>query len=236
MKILAIIPARKGSKEIKKKNHLKINRKSLVEISILEAEKSKLLDRIIFSSDDLNLIKKVKRKKFKKVEIPFVRPTRFSHDRASSYSVLEHANNWLINNENWKADIIVLLQPTTPFRTVKIIDDVISLLLKNKYADAAITITEPDYPPHWMYVKKGSRLVPLISNGKNYVRRQDTPKVYKPAGLVYAFRTKFFKKQRKISIPTSKTLGYYIDQDISLNIDNYNQYLLSKLKLKKNFK
>ena len=56
-------------------------------------------------------------------------------------------------NENWETDIVVLLQPTTPFRTGNLIDDVIKLMIKSK-ADASMTITDVDYPPHWMMYKK----------------------------------------------------------------------------------
>ncbi len=231
MKVLAIIPARKGSKGIQKKNHLLLNRKSLVEISIKVALKSKLINRLIFSSDDKILIDKIKKKKLKKLEIPFVRPKKFSMDNSSSYSVLKHSYYWLKNNENWDADIIVLLQPTTPFRTAKMIDDVIRLLIKNKNKDAAMTITDVDYPPHWMIKSDNSRLKPLIKGGNKYIRRQDTPKVYKPAGLVYALRTNFLLKMKGI-LPSKNTLGYYIKSYLSTNIDNYDQYLLSKIKFK----
>ncbi len=235
MKILAVIPARKGSKGIKRKNHLKINRKSLVEISIIEAEKSKMIDRLIFSSDDEELINKIKKKKFRKVEVPFLRPKKLATDKASSYSVLKHAYLWLKNKEKWNADILILLQPTTPFRTSKIIDKAIRLLIKNKKSDALMTITDADYPPYWMFKKRKTRLFPILK-GHKFSRRQDAPKVFKPAGLVYALRTKYFLKYGKIDIQSKKTLGYYVKPDFSLNIDNYNQYLLSKIKyMKKKF-
>ena len=142
MKVLAVIPARRDSKGIKKKNHRKLNGKTLVEIAIKEAQKSKFINRLIFSSNDKDLIRKIKKNNFKKIEIPFVRPENISNDKASSYSVLKHTYFWLKKNENWSADIIVLLQPTTPFRTKKIIDNVIRMLIKNKKSDAVITITD----------------------------------------------------------------------------------------------
>lgn len=236
MKILAVIPARKGSKEIKNKNHLKLNGKSLVEIAIQEAQKSKIINRLIFSSNDKSLIRKIKKRNFKKVEIPFVRPENISNDKASSYSVIKHAYYWLEKNDNWKADIIVLLQPTTPFRTKKIIDNSIKLLMNNKKSDAVITITDVDYPPYWMFKRNKKKLTPLIHDFNKFTRRQDTPKTFKPAGLVYALRTNFLINELKGILPNKKTLGYYVNPKFCINIDNYDQYLLSKIKTKKKFK
>lgn len=236
MKVLAVIPARKDSKGIKNKNHLKLNGKSLVEIAIQEAQKSKIINRLIFSSNDKNLISKIKKRNFKKVEIPFVRPENISNDKASSYSVLKHAYYWLKKNNNWKADIVVLLQPTTPFRTKKIIDDSIKLLIKNKKSDAVITITDVEYPPYWMFKKDKKKLIPLIHGSNKFTRRQDTPKALKPAGLVYALRTNFLMNKLKGILPNKKTLGYYVNPNFCINIDNYDQYLLSKIKIKKKYK
>ena len=81
-------------------------------------------------------------------------------------------------NEN--ADILILLQPTTPFRTSKIIDKAIRLLIKNKKSDALMTITDADYPPYWMFKKRKTRLFPILK-GHKFSRRQDAPKVFKPA-------------------------------------------------------
>ena len=88
--ILAVIPARGGSKGIKYKNLLKLNKRSLIEIAIKEAKKSKYITKIIFSSDSNKIIKEAK--KFTKVE--FIRPKRYSTDKASSYDVAKHALKW----------------------------------------------------------------------------------------------------------------------------------------------
>jgi len=232
MKILAVIPARIGSKGIKNKNRLKLCNKSLVEIAIEVAQKSKLITKLVFSSDDLTLIKKVK-KKYKNVNVPFIRPKNLAGDKSSTYSVLKHAYKWFKNKEKWSADIIVLLQPTTPFRSSKIIDNVIGLLIKNKQADAAMTITDVEYPPHWMFLKKKKKLVPILKNGTKFIRRKDTPKVFKPAGLVYALKSNFLQTISGI-LPNKKTIGYYVDPNLCTNIDYYDQYLLSKIKIIKN--
>ena len=230
MNILGVVLARKGSKGIKKKNHLKLNGKNLVENALLEAKKSKKLNKLIFSTDDLFLQNQMLKKGF---QSPFIRPKNISNDKASSFSVLKHCVTWLKKNQNWNTDIVVLLQPTTPFRTRYIIDAVINLLINSK-ADAAMTVTDVDYPPHWMITKtKGKNLKSLIRNGNKFTRRQDTPKVFKPAGMVYALKKNFLFKIKGV-LPQGKTLGYYIDPEIAINIDNYDHYLLSKIKAQNN--
>lgn len=225
MNILGVVLARKGSKGIKNKNRLKLKGKNLVELSMLEARNSKKINKLILSTDDRFLRNKLKKLDF---DVPFLRPKKFSSDKASSFSVLRHATNWLRINKNWEADIVVLLQPTTPFRTSDIIDRVINKLISSK-ADAALTITDADYPPHWMFYKKKDKLKLILKNGNKFTRRQDTPKIYKPSGMVYALKTKFLKKIKGL-LPQGKTVGVYVDPDISVNIDNFNQYLLAKIK------
>ena len=93
-----------------------------------------------------------------------------------------------------------------PFRTSKHIDAVIDLLLKSK-SNAALTITDIDYPPHWMFYQKKKKLKCIIKNGNKFTRRQDTPKCFKPAGMVYAFKEIFLFKIKGV-LPQKILLGY----------------------------
>ena len=228
MRVLAIIPARKGSKGIKNKNHLKLNGRSLINIAIKNAKKSKRISKLIFSTDD-----KILRSEAIKLGVssPFLRPKNLASDKASSFSVLKHSIEWLKKNEKWETDIVVLLQPTTPFRTGNLIDKVIKLMIDTK-ADASLTITDADYPPHWMMYKKGNKLKNIIKNGNKFTRRQDTPKAYKPAGMVYVIKKKLLYKATGI-LPQGKTVGFYVNPEIATNIDNFDHYLLAKIKSKK---
>lgn len=227
MNILGVILARKGSKGIKNKNHLKLNGKSLINIAIKNAKNSKKITKLIFSTDD----KKLRNEAIKLgINSPFLRPKKLANDKASSFSVLKHSIEWLKKNENWETDIVVLLQPTTPFRTGNLIDDVIKLMIKSK-ADASMTITDVDYPPHWMMYKKNDRLENIIKNGNKFTRRQDTPKIFKPAGMVYALKKELLYKSKGI-LPQGKTVGFYVKPEIATNIDNFDHYLLAKIKSK----
>ncbi len=227
--ILAIIPARGGSKGIPYKNLLRLNNRSLIEIAISEAKKSKLITNIIFSSDNKKIIKEAK----KFINVDFVRPKKYASDKSSSYDVARHALNWFEKkNKPKKIDIVVILSPTTPFRNVNDIDNAIKKLIRNKSCNSVIGITEVDYPPFWMLKKdKNSKLSWLIKEKKKFSTRQEYPTIYQPNGMVYAIRSETLKKLKGI-LPQSDTLGLYIEESRSINIDKLSQYEYSKFILK----
>jgi len=230
LNILGIIPARGGSKEIPRKNLIKIGEKTLIELAVNSANESKLLTRTILSSDDSEIIDEGKRCG---CEVPFVRPLELSTDTSSTFDVIQHALDWLIKNESWKADILVILQPTTPFRRGHHIDSVIEILLENN-SDAAITIREPDYSPYWMMkIDKDNKLSSIIEGGNRYKRRQDTPKVYQPAGMVYAFKKELLNEINSL-FPFKDTRGFIVPKEESINIDSYLDYELAKTLSEKN--
>ena len=226
-KILGVIPARGNSRGIKNKNLLKINGKSLIEIAIENAKKSKKITKIIFSSDSNKLINEAK----KKIKVEFKRPKKISTHKSSTYDVLKHATKWMEKKYKWKADIIVALPPTTPFRNYKHIDRTLELLIKKK-AKSAITITEPSYSPYWMFKKEKGNYKFLISSGKNIQRRQDAPKTYQPAGMVYALRRNFLLNMKGI-LPQNNTAGLFVKKEEAINIDTELDYKIAKRSAKK---
>tara|TARA_B100000780_G_C20979551_1_gene391338 strand:- start:16 stop:723 length:708 start_codon:yes stop_codon:yes gene_type:complete len=228
--ILGVILARGNSKGIKKKNLLKLNGRTLIDIAIDNALKSKRLNKIVFSSEDDSLINIAK----KKIKVHFKRPKNLSTDTSSSYSVIKHAIKWLEKNDSWNSEIVVILSPTTPFRTAKHIDAVLDLMTKKNY-DAAMTITDPDYPPYWMFKKENNRYKFILPKGKNITRRQDAPKVYQPAGMVYAMKTNFLNKLKGI-LPQGKTGGYFVKREVAMNIDTLTQFETAKFLAKKYLK
>ena len=167
----------------------------------------------------------------KKIQIQFKRPREFAKDSSSTYDAVKHAVNWLKNNENWKTDIVVILPPTSPFRRASHIDKVVNLLIRSK-SDAAMTITDPSYPPHWMFKKIGKNYKFVLPEGKKIQRRQDAPKVYQPAGMVYAIKSEFLFKMKGI-LPQGKTVGLFIEKDVAINIDKPLDYTLAKILLEK---
>ena len=111
------------------------------------------------------------------ISAPFNRPKKLSDDKATSFRCIKTCNYLARKKSNWKTDIVVLLQPTTPFRTGKLIDKVIKKLI-NENSDAALTITDSDYPAYWMLKKeKNAQNNFLFKKGYKFTRRHDTQNV-----------------------------------------------------------
>ena len=128
-KYLALIVARKNSKGLKNKNIIKINSKPCIEWTFIEAEKSKLVDKILLSTDSEKIITLAKKYK---ILIPFIRPDHLAGDDTSILEVIKHALRWVKKNTYEKFDHIILLQPTSPLRKAKHIDEAIIHFSKNK--------------------------------------------------------------------------------------------------------
>jgi CMP-N-acetylneuraminic acid synthetase len=127
LKILAIIPARSGSKGIPNKNIKKLSGRPLIYYTIKAALNSKLIDRIIVSSDSEKILKISEKLG---AEIPFKRPKNISEDKSLAIEVIQHALNWLEKNEKYFPDAIIYLQPTSPLRTKKHINEAINIFFK----------------------------------------------------------------------------------------------------------
>jgi len=221
--ILGVIPARAGSKGLPRKNFLPLGGKSLLEIAIGSAGESKMLSRFIVSTEDDEL---------RRIAVdagaaaPFIRPAELATDEASTWDVMRHAVDWLAEHENWQTDVLVILQPTVPFRRGAHIDATIKRLLESD-APAAITVREVDYPPHWMLEEgEGGKLERLVDDGKTYSRRQDTPPAFQPSGAVYAIRREILDNDPPL--PNPGMLGVRMAFEDSINIDQEWQYHLAR--------
>lgn len=151
LKVLAVIPARKGS-SLKNKNIKSYKGKPLIFHTIITALSSKLINKIVISTDSTKY-KKLCIEKFKnKIEIPFIRPSSISGKFSRDYDWIKHCLLFLKNEESYIPDVIVHLRPTTPNRDVKIIDKAIIFFLKNyKKATALRSASEFGQPPEKMF-------------------------------------------------------------------------------------
>ena len=179
-KVLAIIPARGGSKRLPRKNILDLNGKPLIAWTIEAALKSKYIDKTIVSTDDKE-IADISTKYG--AEVPFIRPAHLSTDTASSIDVVFHAVEFLKKN-NEQYDIVILLQPTSPLRTTKDINKALEML--NNKTKAVISVCETDHSPLW------SNTLPEDHSMKDFIRpemrnmrSQDLPKYYRLNGALF---------------------------------------------------
>ena len=226
--ILGVTLARGGSKGIKNKNLSKINGKPLIYFTIKEAIKSKKITHYIVSTDS-NKIKSVAKKY--KAETPFTRPKKFSGDKSSSASAIKHA---LIKCEKIykkKFDYVIELMATNPLKSVTDIDNVIKILLKNK-ADSVIAVNQL-FDHHPARIKKiiNGKLIDFAIKEKLESRRQDLkPNAYIRSGSIYAMSRKYVMQEKRYF--SGKSLAYILPIKRTINIDDENDLLIAKKKLR----
>lgn len=226
-KILAIIPARGGSKGIPKKNIKFLLGKPLINYTIESAQKSRYLDKIVVSTEDREIHQVVEIAGIQVIK----RPKELSEDDSSTYSVIEHAINFLQENENYKPDIVLLLQPTSPLRSSKDIDSAIELFLKNK-CESVVGVCEFGHPVHTSFQIQNNYLKPIF--GKKYLgkRRQDLPIFYVPNGAIFISTPKNLFKYK--SFYCKKVLPYIMPIEKSIDIDNDINFKLAELLIQEN--
>lgn len=208
--ILAIIPARGGSKAVPRKNLREIAGKPLIAWAIEEGRKSQYIDRLILSSEDAEIIHIAQSWG---CEVPFVRPAELARDETPGIEPVLHALSALPE----RYDYVVLLQPTSPLRLAEDIDGCVETCLRHQ-APTCVTVTEVDHSPFWMYRLDPSRhLAPLIDQKNIPDRRQDSPKVYILNGAVYVAHTAWLQQHR--TFLTAETVAHIMPRERSLDVD-----------------
>lgn len=216
-KILAIIPARGGSKGVPRKNIRELNGKPLIAWTIEVAKKSRFIDRCIVSTED-NEIAAVAKKWGG--DVPFMRPAELAQDGTPGIEPVLHAIELLP-----EYDIIVLLQATSPLRRVEDIDGCIEKCLSEN-AESCVSVTEAETSPYWMYTLQDKDLMkPLLSIEKEQsYQRQKLPKVYQLNGAVYVCNRSFLIKEKDFI--GENTLGCVMPSERSYDIDTMEDFKL----------
>ena len=187
--ILAIIPARGGSKSIPRKNIRSFAGHPLIAYSIAAGLASDTVSRVLVSTDDEE-IAGISRQYG--AEAPFIRPAELAQDDTPDLPVFQHALNWLVENEGYQPDIVVQLRPTSPFRRVWHIDQAVLRLIERPEADAIRSVCVPFQNPYKMWqIEPDGFMAPLINSGFKEpfnLPRQVLPEVYWQTGYVDAAR------------------------------------------------
>ena len=217
--VLAIIPARGGSKAIKGKNLIKFKNKPLVCHSIELAKESKFINKIIVSSDSAEIIKISK--KFG-AEVPFIRPKELATDDANDYVVFRHCLEWLKENEGYNPNLIVHLRPTYPLRDPNFVDNVILQAFENQNFDSMRSVCEPFQNPYKMWTLEDEKLSPLMldqqSKEKYNLPRQKLKKVFWQNGCLDIIKPQTILKLNSIS--GNKILPIFMNSDAIFDIDD----------------
>ncbi|KGM97335.1 acylneuraminate cytidylyltransferase family protein [Clostridium botulinum] len=226
-KILAIIPARGGSKGIHHKNIMKICNKPLIAYSIEAANESKYIDYTLVSTDD-EAIKNVSLEYG--AEVPFLRPKEISDDKAKSIDVVLHAIDYL-KKYNKEFDYAVLLQPTSPLRTIEDIDKGIENII-NSNNDSLISICECDENPVLMRTIENNKLNTIFEFKGDNLRRQELPKFYIFNGALYINKVDMLVNEK--AFVNEDTMPFIMDRYKSIDIDNMLDAKIVELILKEN--
>jgi CMP-N,N'-diacetyllegionaminic acid synthase len=227
MKILAIIPARGGSKGVPRKNIKLLNGTPLIEYSITAAKDSNLITEILVNSDDdeiLNIAKKNNVTLFK-------RKPELATDTSSSIDVVLDTLNEL-EKQNKFYDAVILLQPTSPFRPKYFIDESIEKFNKNGF-DSLISVLEVphEYNPHWTFELKDNLLQIATGDKEIIKRRQDLPKAYFRDGSIYITKKEVLMQQKSFY---GNSLGFIeSNPEYYCNIDTMKDWENAELLVKK---
>jgi CMP-N,N'-diacetyllegionaminic acid synthase len=223
-KVLAVIPARGGSKGIPNKNIININNKPLINFSIETALKSKFIDDLVVSTDSIKIAKIAEKAGAK---VPFLRPKKLATDKAISLPVILHALEFMEKSNNINYDIIIMLQPTTPLRETKDIDQCLSTLI-DKNVDSVISVVNVGgYHPLRMKRIVGENLVNYIDQGFEDMRpRQELPDVYIRNGAIYVSTRKTILEDKSFS--GKNTFPYVMSSEKSINLDTDDDLRLLK--------
>jgi len=217
--VLGVVPARAGSKGVPGKNVRPLSGRTLLEYAARAARESGVIDRVILSTDSPQIAEAGRRAG---LEVPFMRPAALAADDTPMLPVIQHALDEMLRG-GWSADIIVLLQPTSPLRRPDHIRDAVNLLRETN-ADSVVTVVEvprhlsPDYV---MRIDEG-RLKPFLPDGLRITRRQDARPAYSRDGTVYAFRRSTLERFGGIYGDDCRPL--LIDARESLSIDTQDDW------------
>ncbi len=221
MKVLALIPARGGSKGIPGKNIKPLAGRPLIEYTIAAARKSGLLTDIILSTDSIDIARVAEKAG---AEVPYLRPEFLALDATPTIEVVVHAVDFL-HKAGRDYDAVCLLQPTCPFRTDGFIDQAIVRFLESGYDSLVSVLPLPEkYNPHWVFEESGNHLLkPATGESEIISRRQNLPPAYYRDGSVYLTRISVITEMHSLY---GRSISYIVsDQTFHINIDNPEDWL-----------
>lgn len=229
MNIVGLIPARGGSRGIKKKNIANLAGRPLLAYTCEAALNCKQLSRVVLSTDDEE-IASVGRQLG--IEVPFIRPQELAQDNTPSFAVAEHAIEWL-RHDGWEPDLLVLLQPTSPLRRACHIDESLSLL-ESSGADTVVSVVQVPhrFNPYSLMRLENGALRDFSPEPVSFDRynRQNLPRLYARNGpAILASRVPVMLSNRSFYGP--KVAGYEMSEEDSLDIDGHFDLELAELLL-----
>lgn len=224
MSIVAVIPARGGSKGIPRKNLVRIAGRPLIGYAIEAARNAASVDRVLISTDDSEIADVARELG---AEVPFMRPSDLAVDTAPMLGVLRHALAWL-ESQGLAVEALVLLQPTSPLRTDRHIEEAIALF-RSAPASGVVSVVEVPHqfnPVSVMKLSAQGTLSPFLEDQVLATRRQDKPKAYARNGPVVLICHP--DTLRSGELYGASCLPYLMSKRDSLDIDTPKDLLLAE--------
>jgi len=229
--VLALIPARGGSKGVPKKNIRDLDGKPLIAYSIETAYESDYVDRVVVSTDSEEIADVAREYD---AEIPFMRPAELAEDLTPDFPVFEHCLTWFAEKEGYEPELIVHLRPTGPLRTAGEVDDALEMFCSLPEADSLRSVEDPPASPYKMWEPDGEYMSPFIDHPEiedaMNAPRQTLPTVYQTTPDIGICRRSTVLDQG--SILGEKVVPYEIDRttvDIDTPADlQFAEFLLSE--------
>jgi len=230
VEILALIPARGGSKGLPRKNIKSLGEYPLISYSIAAALNAKLVNRTVVTTDDPEIGDLAREYG---AEVPFIRPAEFAQDDTRDLPVFQHALKWFSEEENYHPDVVVQLRPTSPFRPPELIDEAIQILLNNPGATSVRGIVPSQQNPFKMWtIELDGSMVPLLETEFEEpfnMPRQELPPTFWQTGHIDVIKTETIING---SMSGLEVYACQIDPLYSVDLDNLLDWQRAEMRLK----
>lgn len=227
-RIVALIPARGGSKGLPRKNIRPLSGRPLIAWTIDSAKSSRYVDWTVVSTEDAQIAEIARENG---AAVPFMRPEELARDTSRGMEVVLHAIRWIRENEKTSYDLLLLLQPTSPLRNAGDIDKAIDLLFE-KEAKAIVSICETEHHPYRMNTLPANGclkdFIKQEARGKN---RQELPVFYRVNGCIYLAYFEYLVTNN--SFFSDRTFAYVMPRERSVDMDGELDFELAEIMLKR---
>jgi len=234
-KIIAVIPARSGSKGVPDKNIRNLAGKPLLAYSIMAAQKIRLVDRIIVSTDSEEYASIAKEYG---AEVPFLRPSIYSGDKSTDYDFVKNLLDWLADNEGSLTDYIVHLRPTTPLRNPCVLDNAIEKFMKNTGATSLRSAHEMPETAYKQFELEDKYFKTICAGSFELddanKSRQSFPKTYSPNGYIDILKTAHILEKKLLH--GNRVMGFTTDYTIEIDSEEDFEFLEWQINKNNNLK
>jgi len=231
VEVLALIPARGGSKSIPRKNIKLMGGHPLIAYSIEAALQSSFVNRAVVSTDDQKIAEIAVSYG---AEAPFIRPAKFAQDDTMDLPVFQHALRWLADEESYRPEVVVQLRPTSPFRPPGLVDGAVQVILDHPQASSVRGVVPSKQNPFKMWqIGQGGRMIPLLETDFEEpfnMPRQDLPDTYWQTGHIDVIRSETILNG---SMSGAKIFPYHIKPRFSVDLDTPLDWKLAEWRLQK---